>query len=208
MPAPFGRVVSIAPASLAPARVACNNSQSHGDRPSASAVVPPSNAPEGANFSAAVVCVAAAAAFSADPRCYRTLSVIRHRRAANAALPPSASSAVFSSADHCRHSMRDVALTSAHQLSFLSSRRRIQRDRLAAPVAAKSARGRLGPYKQDRYGRISSLYKLNAFITGASLKLNRKAGLSFVLTCSQKVQAGTVNTSLSSQSSRFPPTSE
>ena len=66
----------------------------------------------------------------------------------------------------------------------------------------------LRPSTQGRYARISSRYKPRAFITGASLKLNRKVGLSSVLTCSQKVQAGTVKTSLSSQSSRFPPTSE
>jgi hypothetical protein len=48
------------------------------------------------------------------------------------------------------------------------------------------------------YALFSSRQRLNAFITGASLKLNKKAGPSPLLTCSQKVQVGTVNTFLSS----------
>ena len=58
------------------------------------------------------------------------------------------------------------------------------------------------------YDLVSSRYRLSAFITGASLKLNKKAGRSPLLTCSQKVQVGTVNTSLSSQTNRWSPTIE
>src|SRR5206468_7767308 len=64
----------------------------------------------------------------------------------------------------------------------------------------------------ERAGRqpafASSRYRSSAFITGASVKLNRNAGRSLSFTCSRNVQVGTVNTSLSSQSSRVPPTIE
>src|SRR5260370_10264103 len=64
------------------------------------------------------------------------------------------------------------------------------------------------PAHPASYGLVSSRQRLKAFITGASLKLNKKAGRSPLLTCSQNVHVGTVNTSLSSQSSRWSPTAE
>src|SRR5258706_3930458 len=54
----------------------------------------------------------------------------------------------------------------------------------------------------------SSRYQPSAFMTGASVKLNRNAGRVPSLTCSWNVHVGTVNTSLSSQSRRLPPTTE
>src|SRR5207248_7975111 len=86
-----------------------------------------------------------------------------------------------------------------HQLTFCmfhAASLRAPRSRMSTPLGPRS------------YDLISSRYRLNAFITGTSLKPNKKAGRSPPLTCSQNVHVGTVNTSLSSQSSRWPPTTE
>src|SRR3989442_10274997 len=57
-------------------------------------------------------------------------------------------------------------------------------------------------------GCASSRYRSSDRMTGTSVWLNRMAGWSPVFTCSWKAQPGTQNTSFSSQSSRWPSTTE